>query len=50
MQNINRIRKATTQDIDAVAEIYAHIHEQEQAGKATIGWLQRPRAGVCRVL
>ena len=26
-------------DIDAVAAIYAHIHEQERTGKATIGWL-----------
>lgn len=33
------IRKAEEKDIDAVAAIYAHIHEQERTGKATIGWL-----------
>lgn len=33
------IRKALPADIDAVAEIYAHIHTQEQEGKLTIGWL-----------
>lgn len=32
-------RKATANDIDAVAEIYAHIHEQEALGNTTTGWL-----------
>lgn len=32
------IRKATTQDIDAVTLIYDHIHDCEEAGKMTIGW------------
>jgi GNAT superfamily N-acetyltransferase len=32
------IRKATSDDIDAVELIYRHIHEQEQTGKVTIGW------------
>ena len=39
MENGEQIRRATERDIDAVAAIYAHIHEQEQAGKTTIGWL-----------
>ena len=39
MKETGQIRKAEKKDIDAVAAIYAHIHEQERAGKATIGWL-----------
>lgn len=34
------IRKAQEQDINAVAEIYEHIHDCEEAGKMTIGWLR----------
>ena len=32
------IRKATARDIDAVSEIYKHIHACEEAGELTIGW------------
>lgn len=32
------IRKATKNDIDAVALIYEHIHDCEESGKMTIGW------------
>ena len=32
------IRKATSDDIDAIAEIYGQIHRQEREGKVTIGW------------
>ena len=33
------IRKATESDIAAVAEIYAHILENEDAAKPATGWL-----------
>ena len=33
------IRKATKSDLDAVSEIYAQIHDWEQSGKLSIGWL-----------
>lgn len=39
MKETEQIRKAEKKDIDAAAAIYAHIHEQERTGKATIGWL-----------
>ena len=39
MKETEQIRKAEKKDIGAVAAIYAHIHEQERTGKATIGWL-----------
>ena len=32
------IREATTQDIDAIAQIYDHIHDEEEAGRMTTGW------------
>lgn len=32
------IRKATSADLPAVAALYEHIHEAEQAGRMTIGW------------
>lgn len=32
------IRKATSADIDAVVEIYALIHTEEEAGRTTTGW------------
>ena len=32
------IRKATTQDTDAVTQIYDHIHDCEEAGTMMIGW------------
>ena len=34
------IRKATRDDIPAVAAIYEAIHSQEEQGKATIGWIR----------
>ena len=34
------IRKATESDIAAVAEIYAHILENEDAAKPATGWLK----------
>lgn len=33
------IRKATINDVDAIATIYEHIHAEEQAGKITTGWI-----------
>lgn len=32
------IRKATSDDIDAITGIYGQIHRQEREGKVTIGW------------
>lgn len=32
------IRKADSEDIDAVDDIYKRIHEQEKAGEVAIGW------------
>lgn len=34
------IRKAAEKDIGAVAEIYEHIHGEEEAGRASIGWVR----------
>ena len=34
------IRKATTQDIPAIADIYDEIHDREAAGETTTGWLR----------
>lgn len=33
-------RKATRNDIDAVSTIYDRIHDMEEAGKTTIGWVR----------
>ena len=33
-------RKATQADIPAIAEIYDHIHTQEENGEVTIGWIR----------
>ncbi len=33
------IRKATSRDIDAIEKIYDRIHEEEDAGKITTGWI-----------
>ena len=46
------IRKAAESDIDAVTEIYGHIHDKEEAGEMTIGWQRgvypvRETAGGC---
>ena len=32
------IRKATSEDISDVSLIYNHIHDEEEAGRAVIGW------------
>ena len=32
------IRLARESDIDAVAEIYSHIHDAEEMGQSTVGW------------
>ncbi len=34
------IRKATAADLDGVARIYEHIHTEEEAGRAQIGWVR----------
>lgn len=31
-------RKATMNDVDAIAAIYAEIHTEEESGRATTGW------------
>ena len=33
-------RSATMRDLDRIAEIYSHIHDEEEAGRATIGWIR----------
>ena len=33
-------RKATFDDLDRIAEIYNRIHDEEEAGRATIGWVR----------
>lgn len=38
MENDISIRPATLSDADAVANIYAAIHQAEQSGRITIGW------------
>lgn len=35
------IRKATSNDIDSVADIYQKIHNLEESGKVSIGWNSR---------
>ena len=37
---MTHIRKATQADIPAVAAIYDHILTEEEAGRATIGWIR----------
>ena len=34
-----KIRKATENDLDQIEEIYNRIHEYEESGKQTIGWI-----------
>lgn len=34
------IRKAELKDIDAVEQIYNDIHESEESGAQTIGWIR----------
>ena len=33
-------RKATMRDLDRIEEIYNQIHDEEEAGRATIGWIR----------
>lgn len=33
-------RKAEPRDLDAIAAIYSRIHDEEEAGKTTIGWVR----------
>ena len=34
------IRKASTEDLDAIIRIYDEIHNREEAGEVTTGWLR----------
>lgn len=34
------IRKAAPADVDAISEIYELIHDEEEAGRASIGWVR----------
>lgn len=34
------IRKATLADVDRISEIYEAIHTEEEAGRASIGWIR----------
>ena len=33
-------RRAAMRDLDCIAEIYAEIHDAEEAGRVTIGWVR----------
>lgn len=33
-------RKATHDDLDAIAAIYERTHDEEEAGRTTIGWVR----------
>ena len=33
-------RKATAEDIPAIAEIYENIHTEEEAGRTSVGWIR----------
>ncbi len=34
------IRKSQAQDIDRIAEIYSAIHDEEESGRASTGWIR----------
>ena len=34
------IRKAVSRDLDAIAEIYEHIHTKIESGQAAVGWIR----------
>ena len=34
------IRKGTQQDIPYIAAIYEHIHDNEESGRSTVGWIR----------
>lgn len=40
VKSVPVFRKATEQDIDRIAEIYAQIHTEEEQGRTTIGWVR----------
>ena len=40
MESTHRIRKAAAADVPAVARIYDAIHDAEEAGRQTIGWIR----------
>lgn len=33
------IRKADAADLDAVVQVYEHVHDAEEAGPAQVGWV-----------
>ena len=33
-------RRAAMEDLDRIAEIYSQIHDEEESGRATIGWIR----------
>ena len=33
-------RQATLSDLEQIAAIYDHIHTEEEAGRATVGWVR----------
>lgn len=36
--DINRIRRADEVDVEAVVRIYSRIHDEEEAGRCSVGW------------
>ena len=38
--NIMEIREATKNDIDSIEKIYENIHDEEEKGLTTIGWIR----------
>lgn len=45
------IRKATLADIPSIAAIYDHIHDSEEQGRSTVGWIRGvyPTADTARI-
>lgn len=39
-KDILMFRKATEKDIDRISEIYEELHDAEEAGEASIGWVR----------
>ena len=40
MSTLTKIRKATKNDIDSIEKIYENIHDEEEKGLTTIGWIR----------
>lgn len=40
MDNKFKFRLATAADIDAINKIYQHVHDEEEAGRTTTGWVR----------